>query len=318
LNKNLAVSLVYTALACACAPLHAQPYPSKIVRIISPGPGGDTDFKARLVAPAMSTALGQQVIVENRPAGVISPQLVSKSAPDGYTLLMAGPSVWTGPFFENVGYDPVADLSPITFMATSPSILVVHPSVPVKTVKGLIALAKARPGDLNYGSGATGASTHLAAELFKYLAKVDIVRVRYKTGAQRINGLLGGEVHVNFESAGALSYVKAGRLRALAVSTPEPTELAPGLPTLAAAGVPGYLWEGMSGMFAPAKTPAPVIERLHQEVARALANPEIKAKLFAGGEEVVGRPPDQFAPAVKSEMARLGKMIKDAGLREQQ
>ena len=233
-------------------------------------------------------------------------------------MLIAGTILWIGPFLENVPYDPVADFAPITLMATSPNILFVRPSLPVKSVKELIALAKARPGQLNYGSGATGASTHLSPELFKHMAGLDIVRVRYKTGSQRVNGLLGGEVQVQFESAAVLPHAKAGKLRALAVTSAQPTELAPGLPTIAASGVPGYAWEGMTGMFAPAKTPAAIIERLHQEIARALNQPDIRAKLFSSGEEIVGGSSETLAAAIKSEMARLGKVIKDAGLREQQ
>jgi tripartite-type tricarboxylate transporter receptor subunit TctC len=243
---------------------------------------------------------------------------VSKSPPDGYTILIAGTSLWIGPFLETAPYDPVTDFAPITLMTTSPNILFVHPSLPVKSVKELIALAKARPGELNYGSGATGASTHLSPELFKHMAGVDIVRVRYKTGSQRVNGLLGGEVQVQFESAAVMPHAKAGRLRALAITSARPSELAPGLPTIAASGVPGYAWEGMSGMFAPAKTPAAIIERLHQEIARAISQPEVKAKIFSAGEEVVGGSPEDFAAAIKSEMARLGKVIKEAGLREKQ
>ncbi len=293
-----------------------QDYPNKPVRIISPGPGGDTDFKARLVAQAMSGPLGQQVIVENRPAGVIPAQLVSKSPADGYTMLIAATSLWIGPFLEAAPYDPVTDFTPLTLMSTSPNILFVHPSLPVKSVKELIALAKARPGELNYGSGATGASTHLSPELFKSMAGLNIVRVRYTTGSQRVNALLGGEVQVQFESAAVLPHVKTGKLRALAVTSAEPSALAPGLPTMAASGVPGYAWEGMNGMFVPAKTPAPIVARLNQEIVRALNNADVKARIFNAGEEVVGSSPEQFATAIKSEMARLGKVIKDAGLRE--
>jgi len=295
-----------------------QTYPSKVVRIVTSLPGGDTDFKARLVAPVMSGGLGQQVIVDNRPSGIIPAQVVSKSPPDGYTVLLSGTSLWIGPFLEDTPYDPVADFAPITLMTTSANVLVVHSSLPVKSVKELIALAKARPGELNYGSGATGASTHLSPELFKYMAGVDIVRVRYRSGGQRVNALLSGEVQLNFESAAVLQYVKTGKLRALAVTGTEPSALAPELPTIAASGVPGYVWNGMTGMFAPPKTPTAIVERLHQETARALNQADVKAKIFNAGEEVVAGSPETFAAAIKSEMARLGKLIKEAKLRDQQ
>lgn len=307
----LAAAMMFGAGA-ACA----QSYPSKPVRIISPGPGGDPDFASRLLAQAMAGPMGQQVIVENRPSGVIPGQTVSKSAPDGYTILIAGTALWIGPFLEDVPYDPVADFAPITLLTRSPNIVYVHPSLPAKSVKDLIALAKAKPGALNYGSGGAGTSTHLSPAFFAHMAGVDMVRVRYNSGSQRLTALLSGEVQLNFESAAVLAHVKTGKLRALAVTSPEPSPVAPGLPTIAASGVAGYAWEGMMGMFAPAKTPPPIIARLNQEFVRALAIADIRSRLFNAGEEVVGNSPEQFAATLKSEMARLGKLIKDARLRE--
>lgn len=317
LLARLVISVfLFAAIAFGTGVASGQAYPTKPIRIISPGPGGDPDFAARLLAQAMSGPLGQQIIVENRPSGVIPGQVVSKAPADGYTILIAGTSLWIGPFLEDAPYDPEADFLPITLLTRSPNILYVHPSLPVKSVKELIALAKAKPGELNYGSGGTGTSTHLSPEFFKHMAGVNIVRVRYNSGSQRVNALLGGEVQVQFESAAVLAHVKTGKLRALAVTSPEPSLLAPGLPTIAATGVPGYAWEGMMGMFAPAKTPAPIITRLNQEFVRALNNADVKPRFFSAGEDVVGSSPEQFAATLKSEMARLGKLIKDAGLRE--
>jgi tripartite-type tricarboxylate transporter receptor subunit TctC len=217
---------------------------------------------------------------------------------------------------DGVPWDPIKDFAPITLAITSPNLLVVHPSMPVNTVKDLIALAKRRPGELNDAGGQTGSSTHLAAELFKAMADVNIVRVPYKGVGPALNALIGGEAQLSFTNPGAAApHVKAKRLRAVAVTSAQPSALLPGLTTVAASGLPGYEAVSIFGMFAPAKTPTAIIDRLYQEMARALAAPDVKEKFLASGVETVGSSPDQLANAIKAEMSRMGKVIKDRNIR---
>ena len=292
----------------------AQDYPNKVIRIVATGAGSFPDVVARLIAQALTGSLGQRVIVENR--GITAPELVAKAPPDGYTLLVYTSVVWLLPFLqENVVWDPVRDFSPVTLAASSPSIIVVHPSLPVKSVNELIALAKARPGELNYSSSSIGSATHLAPELFKAMADVNIVRINYKGAGPALAALLSGEVHLMFPSAGgATPHIKSGRLRALAVASLEPSALAPGLPTLAATGLSGFEAATLVGMFAPAKTPATLIHRLNQESVQALQRAEVKERISGGGGEVVASSPEEFAAKIKSEMVKWGKVIKDAGI----
>lgn len=242
-----------------------QDYPNRPLRLVSPGPGGGADFVARFVAQGISGPLGQQVVVENRPAGVIPGQIVSKAPPDGYTMMVNGNSFWIAPLMrDGVPYDPMKDFSPITLAVSSPNILVVHSSVPATSVKGLIALAKARPGVLNYASASAGGSVHLSAELFKYMAGVNIVRISYKTSGTSVNSLLGGEVDLMFANAPpVMPHVKAGRLRALAVTTLKPSVLLPDLPTISGAGLPGFEVASVYALFAPARSPAAIVSRLN-------------------------------------------------------
>ncbi len=298
----------------------AQTYPEKPIRMIVTGIGGGVDFAARLITPPLSVSLGQQVIVDNRPSGTIPGEVVSRAAPDGYTVLFTSGSLWVGPFLQSkVPYDPVKDFLPVTLAARAPNVLVVHPSLPVKSVRELIGLAKSRPGDLNYASsGASGGTTHLAAELFKALAGVNILRVSYRATGPALNALLGGEVQLTFApAASATQYVKSGRLRALGVSSAEPSVLAPGLPTISSSGVPGYELVSIFGILAPARTSTGIIVRLNQEIVRILAGADVKEKLLNTGVEAVGSSPEQFRTAIASEMSRLGKVIRDAGIREE-
>lgn len=292
-----------------------QNYPSKPIRIVTAAPGSGNDFAARLMAPGLTGSLGQPVIVDNR--GIIAIETVAKAPPDGYTLLFYGTVLWLAPFLrDNVSYDPVLDFSPVTWATNSPNILVVHPSLPVKSVRELIALAKARPGELNYGSGSAGSTSHLAAELFRAMAGVNIVRISYKGAAPALNDVIAGQVHLIFPSASSvMPHVKSGRLRALAVASAGPSALAPDLPTVAASGLPGYESASILGIFAPAGTPATIINRLNHEIERALNRTEVKQRLFNSGAEVVASSPERLAATVKSEMARLGKVIRDAGIR---
>lgn len=292
-----------------------QNYPNKLIRIITAAPGSANDWGARLIAQEVAPSLGQQMIVENR--GGLGAEVVAKAPPDGYTLLFYGGSVWLLPFLrDNVPWDPVKDFAPVTLALSSPNIVVVHPSLPVKSVKELIALARARPGELNYAAGTIGASPHLSTELFKAMAGVDIVRVGYKGTGPSVIALVGGEVHLMFAGLGSVApHVKSGRLRALAVTSAQPSALVPGLPTVSAS-LPGYEATSILGIFAPAKTPAAIINRLHQEIVRAISRNEVKERLFNAGVEVVGSSPEEFATTVKVDMARMGKVIRDAGIHE--
>ncbi len=240
--------------------------------------GGGSDLAARLISQGLSETIGQQVIVDNRVGGIIIADIAAKASPDGYTLFTYSSTLWLIPFMRTrTPYDPVRDFAPITLVGSSPMILVTHPAVPVTTVKELIALAKAKPGELNYASGPAGAIPHLAGELFKAMASVDIVHVPYKGVGIAVTDVIGGRVQLMFPNASAaLPHAKSGRLRALAVSSAQSSALAPGLPTLASSGLPGYECVAMYAVFVPAKTPAPIVRRLNQEIVRVLNRPDIK------------------------------------------
>ena len=292
-----------------------QDFPTRPLRIVTSAVGGAADLVARLIAKGLTTSLGQQVIVDNRPTGIIPGEIVVAAPPDGYTLLFHGSSLWMMPLLQKVPFDPVKDLAPITLAASTPSLVVVHPAVPAKSIKELIALAKAKPGALNYGSGTSGSSSHLAAELFKYMARVNIVRVPYKGQGPAVLAVLGGEVQMSFATSSSVAaHIKSGKLRALAIGTATPSALAPGLPTVAESGLPGYESASNAGMFAPAKTPARVIALLNREIVQALHRQEVRDLLSNDGTEVVGGSPGEFAASIRGEMASLGKVIKAAGI----
>jgi tripartite-type tricarboxylate transporter receptor subunit TctC len=294
----------------------AQDFPERPLRIVTSQAGGGNDVQARVIARGLTNALGQQVIVDNRPSGVIPGEIVSKATPNGYTLLFYNNALWTGPFIQKTPYDPLRDFAPVTTSAIGPNILVVNNALPVRSVRELISLAKAKPGQLNYASSALGASNHLAAELFKAMAGVDIVRVGYKGASPGLNDLMAGNVQVMFPTAGAaVPHMKSGRVRALAVTSQERSAVAPDLPTIAESGLPGYESLAIYGVFAPAGTPRPIINRLNQEIVRVLAAPEVKDLFFKLGMETVGGSPEQLAAKVKSEMTRMEKVIQAAGIK---
>src|SRR5688572_15204458 len=268
------ISILSGSSVVLCAAAAAQEFPTRPVRIVTATVGGTTDLVARLVAQGLTSSLGQQVIVDNRPPGIIPGEIVVKAAPDGYTLLFHGSSLWMMTLLQKVPFDPAKDLAPITLATSTPNIVVVNPAVPAKSIKELIALAKAKPGALNYGSGATGAASHLAGELFKYMAGVNIVRVPYKGQGPAVLGLLGGEVQVSFASSGSVAgHMRAGKLRALAVTSAKPSAVAPGVPTVAESGLPGYQSTTNAGMFAPVRTPDRLIGFLNREIGQVLNKP---------------------------------------------
>src|SRR5262245_6999582 len=244
---------LFLLVVTLCAPAFGQGYPSRPVRIVTSEPGGGNDVQARVIARGLTDALGQQVIVENRPSGVIPGEIVSKAPANGYTLLLYNNTLWTGPLLQKAPYDPLRDLAPVATATIGPNVLVVNNALPVTSVGELIALAKAKPGALNYASSGTGATNHLAAELFKTMAGVDIVRIGYKGANQGLNDLMAGQVQVMFPTAGAAApHVKAGRVKALAVTSAERSSIAPELPTVASSGLPGYESLAIYGVFAPA------------------------------------------------------------------
>ena len=304
-------------LALVAGGAWAQTYPSKAIRIMTVQPGGASDLPARLIAQEMQKNLGQPVVIDNR--GLIAAELAAQAPPDGYTLLHYTSPIWIIPLFRsNVGWDVARDFAPIALTVVSPNVLVVHPSLPVRSVKDLIALAKKRPGELNYGTSSTGAGNHVAGELFKSMAGVNIVRVAYKGGGQAVTALMSGELQVGFPAAGSvMGQINAGKARGLAVTSPQPSALAPGLPTMAESGLPGYESISYTCLFAPAKTPETLVNRLSEETARALNVPAIKERLFSVGSEVVASSPAQAVAAIRSETVRIRKLIQDAGLREQ-
>jgi tripartite-type tricarboxylate transporter receptor subunit TctC len=297
--------------------LCAQDYPNKPIRIVTSAVGSSVDFTARLIAQGISASLGQPVIVDNRASsGIIPGQTVSQAQADGYTLLIEGSTFWFGSLLQKTPYDPVTDFSPITLATRAPNILVVHPGVAAKSVKELVALAKAKPGELNYATSVTGGASHLSAELFKYMTGIDIVQIPYRGAGSAVSNLIAGEVQVMFATAAAVvAHVKSGRLTALAVTSAQPSAILPGVPTVAASGVPGYESVSMNGVFVPAKTPGAIIRRLNQEVVRFLHTAKAKELFFKAGTETVGNTPAEFAAIMKSEMARMGKVIKDARIR---
>ena len=315
-------------IACACIAMmqpslsssaHTQTpsasgYPTRPIRIVTAEAGGGGDFAARLIAQGLSTALNQQVIVDNR--GITAIEIVAKAQPDGHTLLLNSGRLWIGPLLKNnIPYDVLRDFTPVTLAVSTPNVLVVHPSLAAKSVQELIALAKTRPGQLNYSTGTTGATSHLAAELFKAMAGANIVRITYKGNGPALSALLAGEVHMMFPTASGYSpHANSGKLRALAVTGSVTSALAPGLPTMAAT-LPGYDAAGTTSILAPAKTPAAIINRLHQEFVRFLTSADAKERFLNTGLEPYGSSPEELTAIMKSEMARMGKVIKQAGIR---
>ena len=317
LTTRVVVSLFSLAVLISSAGVvSGQNYPSRPIRIVTAAPGGGNDVAARLIAAGISGPLGQQVIVENR-ASIISKEIAAKAQPDGHTLYVVGNLMWTGPLLQNPDkpYNPLAEFSPISIVATRPFLLVAHPSLPANSVKELIALAKAKPGALNIARTSLGSDDHLAVELLKSMAGINMVVVPYTGGGPAIIAIVGGQVQLLFQSkSGVDPHIKAGRLKALAVTGAQPSPLNPGLPPVAAT-VPGFEISGITGIYAPAKTPAAIINQLNREIVRFLKSPEGTEKFTLKGDDIVGSSPQELVTKIKTEIAKYSKLIKDAGIK---
>jgi tripartite-type tricarboxylate transporter receptor subunit TctC len=312
-NGTVALLLLAGAGLASAAP----EYPTKPVRLLASGVGGAGDFAARLIAAGLSPRLGHQVIVDNRPGGIVPGEIVAKAPPDGHTLMFVGVVIWLSPYMRSsMPFDPVRDFAPITLAGTVPNVLVVYPGLGVKSVPALIALAKEKPGALNYATSGAGNSNHIAGELFKAMARVDLVQVNYRGAPLALNDVLSGRVQMIFSTATASApHIAAGKLTALAVTSAKRSALVPDLPTIAESGVPGYQSVATFGAFAPARTPVAIVERLNREIVQVITAPDTRERLLQGGIEVIGSSPLQFATFIKADMERTGPVIRASGMR---
>lgn len=306
------------AVAAATA-MAQQSYPVRAIRLIVPSaPGGGTDITARIIAPKLTEYLNQQVVVENRAgaATMIGGEAVARSAPDGHTLLMGISTLAiNAAMYRKVAYDALKDFAPISQVVALSNVMVTHPSLPAKSVKELVALAKARPNQLNFASAGVGTNPHLSMELFLSMTGIKMTHVPYKGSGQGIIDVLAGQVPVMTPAVPtALAYIKAGRLRALGVSGAKRSNAAPDIPTIAEAGVPGYEATQWFGILAPAGTPRAIVDRLHRETVRALKEPEVRNRLVADGSDPVGSTPEEFAAYLRSETVKWAKVVKDVGI----
>jgi len=323
MSKSMAACVAGTLLLCTAGAAQSQTaYPTRAVRIIVPSsPGGGTDILSRLVAPGLSERLGQTAVVDNRPGAgsIIGNDIVAKAPPDGYTLLMGISTLAILPaMHKKMPYDAMRDLAPITQVVSAPNILVVHPSLPVKTVKELIALAKKRPGQINYGSAGLGTNPHLSMELFLSMADIKMVHVAYKGLGPALVDLVAGQVVVATSTMLAgLPHVKSGRLRGLATTGAKRSSSLPDLPTVAEAGVPGYEAVQWYGLFAPAKTPKEIVSKLHDAMTGVLQTAAIRERLTVEGADPVGNTPEEFGRFLKSETDKWGKVVRAAGIQPQ-
>ena len=310
----------FCGLLFAALVAQAQPFPSKAVRLVVPFPaGGSTDIISRTLGQKLSEMWGQPVVIDNRPGGstIIASDVVAKSAPNGYTLLVATAPFATVPsLIDKLPYDPAKDFEPITLINTTPLVVVVNPSVRAKSIQELIALARARPGALNFGSAGAGGSNHLAGELFNVMAGVRIVHIPYKGNAPALTDLLGGHVDLVFNGiTSALPLIKAGKLRALAVTSLTRSGALPDIPTLDEVGVKGFQAVAWNGLSAPARTPKDVIRKINADVLKVIRSPELVERLTAEGSDPVGDSPEQFAAFLREETAKWNKVIKFANIK---
>lgn len=311
---------IAAALLSASAPVFAQNYPARPLRLILGfAPGGSTDLVARVVGQKLAEAWGQQVVIDNRPGanGMIGADLVAKANPDGYSLLLSsiGPMAINASLYK-MPYDIVTEFAPVTYTGNVTNLLVVHPSVAAANVKELIALARAQPAKLTFGSSGTGGAPHMAVELFKILANVNVVHVPYKGGGPAMADLVGGQISGSFASMpSAIGFVRGGKLRALAVTAPKRSPAAPEVPTVAEAGIPGFSVLDWQGLFTTAKTPPAIVGKLNAEVVRILKLPDVIEKLAVAGVEIQTATPKEWGDFVKSEIAKWAKVVKDAGIK---
>jgi len=297
----------------------AASYPTKPIRFVVPYPaGGGNDDVARILAPRLSESLGQTVVVENKPGagGMIAGEYVSKAAPDGYTIMIDHSAIVMHPaLYPSVSYDVKRDLAPVTLAVTLGNNFLVHPSVPARNVKELIALAKAQPGKLNYSSPGNGSPQHVSMEIFKRMAGVDIVHIPYKGGAPATTALLAGDVQMMLSGTTGLPHVKSGKLRAIATTGEKRSALLPEIPTVAESGVDGYTSITWLGIFVPGGTPAPIVARLNAEFVKALSHPEVRKQLADRNFDAVASTPEAFARTIDADLALYGKVIREAGIK---
>ena len=320
MKKSLAALVLLSCAAAApLAPVAAQGYPAKPIRfIVGFPPGGTNDIVARIVAPKLGEQLGQQVVVDNRGGAntAIACEIFVRTPPDGYTLMLNAPGHATNPALMKLSFDSIRDFSFITLVAESQNLLVTHPSLPVKTATELIALSKRRPGEINYGSSGVGTTVHLSAELFQFMTGVKWVHIPYKGGGPGLIALLSGEISLYFGNVPTvIRQARDGKLRAIAVTGAKRTPAASDIPTLAESGVPGYEVTTFYGISAPARTPQPIIDRLHGELVKALQSPDLRERLTGLGAEPVGNTPEQYTAFMRGEIAKWGKVIKAAGIK---
>jgi len=317
--------LARTSLVAVLVALPVQPavaadaYPQKPIRLVVPfSPGGGTDLLARAVSDRLTEVLGVSVIIDNRAGAgsTIGTAMVARAAPDGYTYLFTSASYTFAPnFYRDLPYDPIKDFKPITMFGSLPNVLVVHPSMPVKSVKELLALARKRPGEIHYGSAGRGSNVHLTTELFLYMAGIKMTQVPYKGMGPAQIGVVSGEVQVLLPAFQSIyPFVKSGQVRALALTTKQRSPLLPDLPTIYESGVPGYDKSAWFGLFAPVAVPGPIVSRMYQAVAKVLTDPEIVKRLAAEGAVARGQPPAEFDAFVRAELASWAKLIREMKL----
>lgn len=319
-SRHLGIALQAVLCLLAADAFCAEPYPSRPIRLLVPyAAGGATDITSRILAPRLSESLGQQVVVDNRPGGngILAADLVARAAPDGYTIIMANISFGASPgLYSKLPFDAEKDFAPISLVMLIPTVLALHPSVPARSVKDLIALAKSKPGYLNYGSAGSGSANHLAGELFKYMTGTALVHIPYKGGGPAVIAILTGEISVLFATiSSALEHFKSGRLIALGVSTPKRNSALPNVPTISESGLPGFEVSTWNGLLAPAGTPRPVVDRLHRETVNALANSNVRSVISGLGADIVGSGSEEFATFIKTEIARWSKVAKAGGIK---
>jgi tripartite-type tricarboxylate transporter receptor subunit TctC len=316
------VCLILCGLAATASPAFAADtlqYPSKPIRLIVPfTPGGSADVPARLLATALTASMGQQMVVDNRAgaSGILAGDLTAKAQADGYTLLLGSIGMLTilPNLKKSLPYDPEKSFVPVSLLTATPTIVVVHPKLGANTLMELITLAKAKPGTISFGSSGNGSSTHLSGELFKAMAGVDLIHVPYKGAAPAVVDLLAGQILLGFDTLASLAHVKAGRLKALAISTAARSPLLPDVPTVAEAGVPGYETSSWNGIVVPAGTPKSIVLRLNAEIFKALAIADVRDRMQANGNTPKPTTPEAFGAIIRQERARWGKVIRDAGI----